>query len=207
MSKVKIGVIISTSMSRVEELFNLSLHSVLQQTVKPDSIVVVDDNNDSCVSNKIKTKISIIGNSSVHYIRNTRTCNMSGTGAWNTGVDFLAEKLGNDSYFAILDDDDSWDEEYLENINHEINNNPNAIAIFAFLKRSDCATESIFYPSDLTVKNFLLGNPGIQGSNMCFKIESFMEIDGFDEKLASCTDRDLMIRFLQCHGNANISMF
>ena len=204
--QVKIGVIISTSMSRFNELFNLSLHSVLQQSLKPDCIVVVDDNNDFSVSNKIKAQISIIGNPSVHYVRNTRTCNMSGTGAWNTGVKFIAEKLGDDCYFAILDDDDSWDEEYLENISHTINNYPDAIAVFAFLKRSDCATESIFYPSDLTVKNFLIGNPGIQGSNMCFKMESFREIDGFDEKFASCTDRDLMIRFLQFHGNEKIAI-
>lgn len=68
--------------------------------------------------------------------------------------------------------------------------------IIAFLKRSDCEKPNIFSIEDLCVSNFLIGNPGVQGSNMFFKFSSVLKINGFDENLSSCTDRDFMIRFL-----------
>ena len=193
-------------MSRTEMLFGRSLCSVLKQTLQPDCIVVVDDNNDTTISAEIANQIEFIGNSTVYYVKNKRTKNMSGTGAWNTGAEFMEKKLGGDSYFAILDDDDSWDETYLENVNRIICKNPDTVAVFAFLKRSDCNCNSDFTINDLTASKFLTGNPGVQGSNMCFKIKSFWKTGGFDESLASCTDRDLMIRFLQKHGNSKISI-
>ena len=202
----KIGVIIATSMSRIEMLFSRSLYSVLKQTMQPDCVVVVDDNNDTAVSDEITKQIALIGNPTVYYVKNNHTQNMSGTGSWNTGVEFMSKKLGGESYIAILDDDDSWDETYLENVNRIIYKNPDNVAVFAFLKRSDCNCTSEFTINDLTVNKFLIGNPGVQGSNMCFKIRSFLETRGFDENLASCTDRDLMIRFLQKHGNSKISI-
>ena len=202
MTDKKIGAIIATSMCRIDSLFSLSLHSVLKQTVLPDCIVVVDDNNDEIVNREIETKIALIGDNRLHYIKNQNTRNMSGTGAWNTGLEFLKDKIGEDNYAAILDDDDSWDSEYIETLYKNIQSDSDAV--FAFLHRSDCPTHSSFNIDDLTINNFLIGDPGIQGSNMCFKIRSVLSIGGFDEKLASCTDRDLMIRFLHQFGNKNI---
>ncbi|MBO4698049.1 glycosyltransferase family 2 protein [bacterium] len=204
MSDIKIGVIIATSMGRTENLFSCSLNSVLLQTRLPDTIAVVDDNNFEEISIEIKARIEQSGNPLINYIKNKRTKNMSGTGAWNTGIMFLSEKLGNDSYITILDDDDSWDPEYLAVLEQTISQNKNAVAVFPFLKRSDCDEVSTFIKEDLTVKNFLIGDPGIQGSNMCFKTDCLLETGGFDENLASCTDRDLMIRFLQKYGNENV---
>ena len=206
MSDIKIGVIIATSMARTESLFCRALPSVLHQTRLPDTIVVVDDNNLEEISIEIKTTIEKYGNTLINYVKNKRTKNMSGTGAWNTGIMFLSEKLGNDSYITILDDDDSWDPEYLAILDQTISENKNAVAVFPFLKRSDCDEVSTFIKEDLTVKNFLIGDPGIQGSNMCFKTESLLGTGGFDENLASCTDRDLMVRFLQKYGNENITI-
>lgn len=193
-------------MSRNESLFALSLKSVLLQTQMPDCIVVVDDNNDEYVSADIKFGIESLNISSINYIQNNRTKNMSGTGAWNTGIDFLANIIGGDGFAAILDDDDSWDRDYIKNLRQTISENPNVDAIFAFLKRSDCKNVSVFNKSKLTINDFLIGNPGVQGSNMCFKISNLLKINGFDECLASCTDRDLMIRFLKECGNKNVSI-
>lgn len=200
----KIGVVIATSMRRIDSLFSLSLQSVLDQTVSPDCIVVVDDNNDSDISQTIEKRINALDNPIVHYIKNKRTKNMSGTGAWNTGIDFLTERIGEDNYVAILDDDDSWDSDYIETLHQNIQDLPDAV--FAYLYRSDCFKPSVFSREDLTIPNFLYGDPGIQGSNMCFKIKNLLSIGGFDEQLASCTDRDLMIRFLERFGNSHISI-
>ena len=204
MNEYKLGVIIATSMGRIESLFSLSLRSVLEQTVLPDCIVIVDDNNDKTVSLKIEENIKSIEKNNVYYIKNARTKNMSGTGAWNTGLEFLKQKLGDDNYVAILDDDDSWDPDYVANLYQNITNSPEAV--FAFLRRSDCPETSSFFLDDLTINNFLIGDPGIQGSNMCFKIASILSIGGFDEGMPSCTDRDLMIRFLHKYGNSHITI-
>ena len=202
--KIKIGVIIATSMARTEQLFNVSLKSVLLQTVLPDAIIVVDDNNDEYISHAVEDEIKAINRDIVGYIRNTHTKNMSGTGAWNTGIELIAERLGKECYVAILDDDDSWDIEYIETLYKAIAENQESLAFFPFIKRTDCQQVMRFSSKDLTVNNFLVGDPGVQGSNMCFKVNALTEIDGFDETLASCTDRDLMIRFLQEFGNDRI---
>lgn len=198
----KVGVIIATSMDRTESLFSLSLRSVLQQKVSPDCVVVVDDNSNESVCREIERRIQALNNPQVVYIRNRRTIHMSGTGAWNTGIAYLKEKIGESNYVAILDDDDFWDSTYIENIKEHIVAEPDAV--FAFLMRSDCEDVSRFSKDDLTINNFLIGNPGIQGSNMCFQIRAISEIDGFDENMASCTDRDLMIRFLQKFGSESV---
>lgn len=200
----KIGVVIATALDRTECLFSLALHSVLHQTVAPDCVVVVDDNTDDSVCCKIEEGIKALADDRITYVKNARTKGMSGTGAWNMGIEFLTKKLGEDNYIAILDDDDSWDTDYIEHIRMQLINEPNAV--FAFLKRSDCDRVSAFTHEDLIIQKFLIGDPGVQGSNMCFKIQCLNTIGGFDEHLASCTDRDLMIRFLQEYGNEKVTI-
>lgn len=191
-------------MQRIDSLFSRSLHSVLSQTTLPDCIVIVDDNSEEKICAQIENSVKQLNNSTIHYIRNSRTRGMSGTGAWNSGLEFLKNAIGDENYAAILDDDDSWDADYVENLYTYIKRDPDAV--FAFLKRSDCPKPSSFAQDELQINNFLIGDPGIQGSNMCFKIKSIMTIGGFDENLASCTDRDLMIRFLHQYGNENCTI-
>lgn len=200
----KIGVIIATALNRTESLFSLALQSVLHQTNAPDCVVVVDDNADEATSLLIKNKIKALGDSRVKYLKNGKTKGMSGTGAWNTGIDYLTNTLGSDNYVAILDDDDSWDEDYIEQIRKHLTDNPDAV--FGYLKRADNNAVLRFTRGELTVRNFLIGDPGVQGSNMCFKLQCLNTIGGFDEHLASCTDRDLMIRFLQEYGNEKVTI-
>ena len=51
-------------------------------------------------------------------------------------------------------------------------------------------------PSKLKDDDFLAGNPHIQGSNVVFRLDAVHIIGLFDETLKSCTDRDLLIRFI-----------
>ena len=55
--KKKLGVVIATSMQRIESLFSLSLHSVLIQTILPDCIVVVDDNIEDDICSQIDYRV------------------------------------------------------------------------------------------------------------------------------------------------------
>jgi hypothetical protein len=49
-------------------------------------------------------------------------------------------------------------------------------------------------PSVLRAEEFLVGNPGIQGSNLFLRLSVLLAAGGFDEALRSSTDRDLCIR-------------
>lgn len=203
----KIGVLIATSMGRNELLFSRALPSVLQQTRKADCILIVDDNTDETVSREIECRINTLTNTDIHYIKNTKTPGMSGTGAWNSGIEWYNARFLDTDYIAILDDDDSWDIRYLEKCRNAISVDLHAPDLLAaYLKRSDCKTANIFSHEDLTVDSFLCGNPGIQGSNMFIRLGILNRIGGFDETLPSSTDRDLMIRVLKCISKDNIKI-
>ena len=205
MKKPKIGVIITSSLNRNDLLFSRSLYSVLIQNRNPDYVLIVDDNQNESVSKDIERRIFELKNNKIHYIKNLRTPNMSGTGAWNCGIKWYENFLDDDDYMAILDDDDSWHEEYISSCYDVITSSSKIPdAVFGFIKRGDCDKCSSFEVEDINISNFLKGNPGIQGSNMFFRFGVLKAIDGFDETLASCTDRDLMIRFLQKYSNKNI---
>lgn len=197
-----VGVIIATALSRTDLLFSRSLPSVLKQSHQADTILIVDDNEDPEEADRIQATLAQMRTPNVRYMRNAGAHAMSGTGAWNTGLQALSQMLEPRDYVAILDDDDSWDRDYLKHCIAESASFPSAI--FAFLKRSDCDAPSRFTQEDLTTDSFLMGNKGVQGSNMIFRLDAILGIGGFDETLCSCTDRDLMIRFLERHGKEDI---
>jgi glycosyltransferase involved in cell wall biosynthesis len=189
-------------MCRNDLLFGRSLASVLSQSVKPDCVLVVDDNDNTHFSDELVAKLNFYHNPNLHYFKNCHTHGCSGTGAWNSGIEWYASQFIDCDYIAFLDDDDSWESTYLEcqcnTIDAFFNKNgclPEACC--AYLKRSDCPSPHIFKQSDITIENFLCGNIGIQGSNMFFSLGTLKRVNGFDEMLPSCTDRDMLIRLLQ----------
>ena len=46
-------------------------------------------------------------------------------------------------------------------------------------------------------KHLLHGNPGIGGSNFIVKKEDFFRVGGYDEKLATGEDRDIVLRLIK----------
>lgn len=204
MSKtIELGVIIATSFERTELLLNRSLESVLNQTYVPDYIVIVDDNRSPKVLHRIEKELHTRNIHSVCCIRNFKTKGNSGTGAWNSGVEFLLSKFSskNNAYIALLDDDDEWSDTYLEHCIQMIKGAEGGTiqAVFANLVRlhKDFRLSYCLNENKMTIKDFLVGNPGVQGSNIFIKLTAFLEIGCFDETLPSCTDRDIMIRFLK----------
>lgn len=207
MASFKIGVLIATALKRSDLLFNRALLSVLNQTRKADYIVIVDDNTDASESALLKEGILSFNNPRLVYLKNQKTQGHSGSGAWNSGIDWYKNVIDDNDYIAILDDDDSWDSTYLEKMESTIKNfsigSPRGLPDLcaAFLKRSDCRHPHTFQLEDFSLDSFLLGNVGIQGSNMFVKLNVLRCVNGFDEKLDSCTDRDFLIRLIQTFPN------
>jgi len=146
---------------------------------------------------------------------NRRTHGNSGTGAWNTAI-YRARREGSKKfkrkiYIAILDDDDEWDPNYLKRCLDKVNKEKvkEPIGVVSGIKRiEEDSTEKIIPdPECFTQKDFLIGNPGFQGSNIFLRLRELLYIGGFDESLKSATDRDLGIRLVQyCNKQDDVTL-
>ncbi len=212
--QTKIYIIVATSKKRTDLLINRSLKSIYSQKkidIENIEIIIVDDNF-KIQKNEFSMEYKIIKNSikklrdildfkknqfKTHLLKNTKTQFKSGTGSWNTGIEFIKElRQDKNSFTAILDDDDEYKDNYLQECIKQINSK--TLAIFAPIIWKEKEFERIHYikNEELTSKHFFIGNPGVQGSNMFFRSDILEKIGCFDENLPSTTDRDLMIRFL-----------
>ncbi len=201
------SVVIATSQKRTDWLINRSLLSVYNQVginKSECSVIVVDDNQDKSEFVEIQKQIKLLRKNlnlnqtdfSTTVIKNKRTQFMSGTGAWNTGVFETYSNFPN-GFVSILDDDDEYLPNHLSECVSAIK--IDSVAVFQRLiwHNDDKSTMNVDLSKEsLTAVNFFIGNPGVQGSNMFFKSQNFIDIGGFDETLPNTTDRDLMIRFL-----------
>lgn len=204
--------LVTTSGKRTKSLIGKALPSVLRQTRLPDAVIVVDDNQDEKEFDTIRQEIEQrVQRVHILLYRNRRTKGFSGTGAWNTGFEcaraYLQSCEQKDGYIAILDDDDEWLPNHLELCSGEIGDEP--LGVFCRLTRVYEKYQDEGKLKDiglLTIDNFLIGNPGVQGSNMFFRLSVLESIGGFDERLRSCTDRDLLIRLLEKYGNEQLKV-
>ena len=161
---------------------------------RPDYLVVVDDSDADIrpANAEVVSSLSIPGTSKI-YLENHRTPGASG--AWNTALLHL-HGIDPAAFVAILDDDDSWAETYLERCEQAIGENglDMVAAGLVFHRYQDTETEIYHPPSSLEVGDLLVRNPHIQGSNLFVRLRNMLEAGGFDEALTSTTDRDICIR-------------
>lgn len=117
-------------------------------------------------------------------------------GAWNTGIAWAIRQLPN-SYVAILDDDDHWDSKHLQCCWQTAEDHAWPDIVLSGLRvRIGNQTANSEPITSISQHDFLVGNPGWQGSNTFVKTKALREIGGFTPGLVSCNDRDLAIRLL-----------
>lgn len=202
----KVVVIVATS-DRSELLRSRALPSVKAQTITPDYLVVCDDSRtEQKKQNREIVESTQLSNCTVFYLENHRTPGASG--CWNSAVDLIVQKFGTRSniVLAFLDDDDSWGPRYLENC-LSIMNTKQLEMVATSIQRIEGEPEDpklSSAPDKLDPDLFLIGNPGIQGSNLFLTLDLFLKAGCFDESLASATDRDLCIRIADL-GNVSYS--
>ena len=196
-NRLELGVIVATH-DRAELLSKRSIPSILSQSRPPDFLIVVDD---SLFEKNLKENERYINSlesdrTSIAIIKNRRT--LGACGAWNTGIDWIFDKstAPESTYIAILDDDDSWLPNYLETcINTCMGGDYDMVA--AGINRFESKnTQPVIYPGPITLEanDFLVGNGGIQGSNIFIRMSTMLMAGCFDESLQSSTDRDLCVR-------------
>ncbi len=210
-------VIIATSMKRTDLLINRALLSVYKQAdVNPLCIYIIDDNEDPEEYFKLKKRVKSfrksffskeepsVQQSTFHTVvmRNKRTRQHSGAGAWNTAAEhaFRHYTNGRKTYVAILDDDDEWTPNYLSSCLSKVDSIKESYvpAVICGLTRIEEQKQVLIQIKDkeVSVDSFLVGNPGWQGSNTFVEMKSFWEAGGFDESFTSTLDRDFAIRLI-----------
>lgn len=167
-----------------------TLESILGQTRTPDEIIVVDNGkNNTHLSSKFDKYVKIIRLPAGSGVSKAR----------NAGAEAAEHEI-----LAFLDDDDLWGHEYIE------------IVAKAFEKGADCvisrldklASDKILPHKNaaglISIKNILMFNPGITGSNIVIKKNIFLSVGGYDPKLPPSEDKSLVLDLLLSKTKVNI---
>ena len=190
---LSIAAVIATH-NRPQLLAKRSLVSIADQTRPPDLLIVVDDSDPGIRrSNRaVMAEFKAVGIKTV-YLENHRT--PGAAGAWNTALAHLQATVPS-TFVAILDDDDSWEPEYLHQCEKAVSERGLDMAASGIIYHESATPRGRLLdpPDRLMVKDLLVHNTNIQGSNMFVRLRRLLEAGGFDEALASTTDRDICIR-------------
>lgn len=169
-----------------------ALQSIKEQSRKADYVYVVSNSSD----NNYQKEQEICSSFGFNLFKNYRTQNYAG--ALNSGIEEIVinQGISDDNYFASLDDDDIWLPGYLKEI--ETSNNEDFDLIAAtYLRSSNNESLLMTLPDKLSESDFLIGNPGIGGSNTFIRLKTILQSGCFDEALHSSVDRDFFVRVFQ----------
>lgn len=174
-------------------LLKRALKSVKEQNRNPDFVYIISNST----ANNFHQEQKLCSNFGFQIFKNHRTENYAG--ALNTAVEQIIKSNGisEDLYFASLDDDDEWLPNYLQQIESNNSDNFDLLAV-NLLRSSNIENNLLILPNELSEKDFLIGNPGISGSNTFIKLTTLLKSGAFDEGLSATIDRDFFVRvFLQ----------
>lgn len=186
------AVVIATT-GRRGYLLRRALESVLAQQHPPQRVVVVVDAAPPNADLEIASLRAAWPRCEV--LGNRRTSGASG--AWNSAIDHLlrAEHEPDQVIVSFLDDDDYWEPGYLGEV-HAASTQTSAEVVGATLVRHDKTSPDgrSLLVDRLAASDFLIGNLGLQPTNLSIRLTTLAQAGCFDEALPSCTDRDLCIR-------------
>jgi len=187
-----VTVLIATC-NRTELLRTRSLPSIRNQIFKPSRVILLDDSEkDSLCRNQQIFKEFIPSEWNPLYIKNSRQ--KGNAFSWNAGLDWIG-KNETDTWVAILDDDDSWESNHLEQCIKAIE--PGLQCVISGIQTVLNGQLLPFEIKDqFSVSDFLRGNPGWEGSNTFLRYSAFEKVSFFDEDLSCTHDRDLAIKLL-----------
>jgi glycosyltransferase involved in cell wall biosynthesis len=178
---------------RSDILTRSALPCVRRQTRPPELVVIVNDGGpfSGNTHDAIRKALSPIP---IAIIEST-----GGTGvaaAWNRGLQYLLSLHFKD-FVAILDDDDLWEDDHLSSSIATAAEAEANVVVSGLRAQIDGETAERALIRSLSFRQFLVGNPGWQGSNTFVHMDMFRAVGGFRNGLLSANDRDLAIRLLR----------
>ena len=167
-----------------EPFIRAAIDSVLAQSVPAHEILVIDDGSQDNTPAIVDTYGGIV--------RLVRQANGGPSRARNHGTSLVTGE-----FVAFLDADDGWREDKLALQLAAVGAKPEAVLCYTGLEvllpeggmKIDRA-----WPEDQVVSTLRVFNPGIGPSSVMIRRQSFLDVNGFDERLKTCEDWDLWVR-------------
>lgn len=156
--------------------------SVLNQTIQPFEIIIVNNGGGEVIlpdDLKIKVKIFNI----MHYAGAAQARNFGAS-------------VAQGDYLAFLDDDDLWHQDYIKNILQSIGEGGRCVVSRLDKLKGDRIAGYKNAQDKIKIRNILVENPGITGSNLVIAKDLFFKISGFDPKLPPSEDKSLVLELL-----------
>lgn len=175
----------------MEYLLSVALPTVAGQTRQPDEVVIVADKAALSPSQQHQLQ-ECLGDIPLKCVQNQRATGAAGS--WNTGLDYIQSTYP-DAWVSILDDDDAWLSGHLHQCISLTGDDVDAVISGLEVKKHG-QTLAAHIPAALKYSEFLVKNPGWQGSNTFVRLSAIQAAGGFTDGLVSCNDRDLAIRML-----------
>ncbi len=167
-----------------------ALDSVLQQSLPPAEIIVVDDLDDAPTAAIVQATVLRTG------IPLRRILNRSSPGA--SGSRNAGAAASSTEFIAFLDDDDVWRPEHLAFAAAELDRTGADAAISGICRiKHDGTIQNIVMPPRTAIQERLFDkNFGMTGSNVVIRRAAFDRIGGFDPALPVFNDWDFLIRMV-----------
>ena len=185
---MRIAAIIPTH--RRPALLRDAIGSVLRQTRLPDELIVVDDVGDLQTARVV---LSQIGRTPLRlrYVDNSRypgACASRNLGAL----------LSSGDWFAFLDDDDVWLDNFIERAAARAAERDVGLVMTGIIRQEQgCADTPRFTPEGLTAATILDHRSSMTGSNVLIAADAFSAVRGFDPAMTVFNDWDLLVRLVR----------
>lgn len=170
-----------------EEFIDVTVQSVLAQTLKPLEIVIVND----CSRESSRRYLDRYAD--VCTILDLKV-NVGLSGSRNAGI-----RAARGQFIALLDDDDYWLPEKLELQRKYMEEHPECSAVTcsvsAFFSDRPDQLWTRFGPGPITLAQALIEEYWAVPSSLMVRKSALLAVRGFDERFRECEDRDFMIRF------------
>ena len=174
----------------------ISLQSIVKQTLKPKEVIIIDNSiekKSKIIVEDLKKKLDL----KIIYKHLTKDPNQTRN---------YASKCAGSKYLAFLDDDDTWEKNYLLNCVNLINNS-DADFLYTNINIIDEIGKKISFvdlPNKINLKDLFCYNGGFFCSNFFIKRKIFLLMGGFDTNSGSA-DKDLAIRLVKNKFNYQIN--
>jgi glycosyltransferase involved in cell wall biosynthesis len=174
------------------EMLLCAIESVRLQTFKSIEIIVCDN---SMVP--IDRRVFKSSDINYHYIAPM----IGASKARNYGAN-----LAKGEFLAFLDDDDIWDENFLEYMIKKMRKN-DLDCVYGckhIMVNNDISPYKTIQKDDLKLDVLLYANPGVGGINLLVRKDIFLSVKGFDSSLPRGNDRAFAIDLIMHGANMDV---
>ncbi|MGP3535444.1 glycosyltransferase family 2 protein [Microbacterium sp. RD1] len=180
---VDVSVVIPTHQRA--DLVGRAITSAFSQTAPPAEVIVVDDARDAATERVVRLLMQEHPHTLVYLpVDPARTAGASASR--NAGVAVASQRL-----IAFLDDDDWWDERYLEQATAARARRNADLVVTPSWMVVDGVAEEWAQPSPEAFAGF---RPGVSGSNLLITRDAFDSVSGFDTGMWVMNDVDFFVR-------------